>query len=259
MERPVLDGRYWQHSYGDHMARYLFAAGFCRGKRVLDIGCGPGYGAKVFLAEGAKDVTGSDISEDAITQARQNCGADDAVFVVDDSEKLTHVTGRYDVICSLEHLEHLAKPEALLSQSTMLLGPGGVLIISVPDKIAEERLEAPNPYHIHRWSPDELAELLGRYYAEVVLHAQVQSHSAVARWEATSNLDAHLRYLWNSPLRRVGRWVSRVLFGRSMEWPDITGLRAPSTGDYPIVSSQIAHLLGRPYCIVCECRQPRTG
>mgnify|MGYP003623051184 CR=1 FL=1 len=48
----------------EHMARYNFAARLTRGKRVLDAGCGTGYGS-LELARMAARVTGIDIAPEA--------------------------------------------------------------------------------------------------------------------------------------------------------------------------------------------------
>src|SRR5215831_13097507 len=63
----------------EHMARYTFAMRLARGKRVLDAGCGAGYGSAV-LAEVAEHVTGVDIAADAIEYARANYQAANLTF-----------------------------------------------------------------------------------------------------------------------------------------------------------------------------------
>src|SRR5687767_6601798 len=62
---------FWEHIY-----RYRFAARFVRGRRVLDIACGEGYGAAALLRAGAASVIGVDISEEACEHARQKYGID---------------------------------------------------------------------------------------------------------------------------------------------------------------------------------------
>src|SRR5690554_5022393 len=54
-----------------HLATYRFAEQYTRGKRVLDYGCGSGYGSAQ-IAEDATEVVGVDISEEAIAHARAN-------------------------------------------------------------------------------------------------------------------------------------------------------------------------------------------
>ncbi len=60
----------WLVSEGQHRARYRFTREFVQGKEVLDAGCGNGYGSVTLLKAGARSVTGLDISEEAIAEAK---------------------------------------------------------------------------------------------------------------------------------------------------------------------------------------------
>ena len=70
----------------EHMSRYHFIKNLVRGKKVLDIGCGAGYGSKI-LSETAAVVVGIDIDNDAITHAAENYGSDTVSFVAGDVGK----------------------------------------------------------------------------------------------------------------------------------------------------------------------------
>jgi len=65
---PALD-RTVQH---EHLHRYLFALGYCVGRRVVDVACGEGYGA-AFLGKFAAEVIGIDSSFEAIAHAFIEC------------------------------------------------------------------------------------------------------------------------------------------------------------------------------------------
>src|SRR5262245_25833491 len=58
----------------EHSARYLFAGQACAGKRVLDVGCGTGYGAKLLAESGAERVVAFDLSREAIAHAERFYG-----------------------------------------------------------------------------------------------------------------------------------------------------------------------------------------
>src|SRR5579864_1905821 len=68
---PEVSGGYtfWEHVY-----RYAFACRFVRGKRVLDIACGEGYGAAALMKAGATRVVGVDISEEVCRHACNRYG-----------------------------------------------------------------------------------------------------------------------------------------------------------------------------------------
>src|SRR5260370_283810 len=58
--------------WSEHLARYAFAQRYAAGKHVLDCGCGTGYGT-FELGQAAAEVTGLDLSCDAIEYARGDC------------------------------------------------------------------------------------------------------------------------------------------------------------------------------------------
>jgi 2-polyprenyl-3-methyl-5-hydroxy-6-metoxy-1,4-benzoquinol methylase len=49
-------------TFWEHIGRYRFARDFVRGRRVLDIACGEGYGAAALARAGAASVIGIDVS-----------------------------------------------------------------------------------------------------------------------------------------------------------------------------------------------------
>ncbi|HEY0465678.1 MAG TPA: methyltransferase domain-containing protein, partial [Polyangiaceae bacterium] len=52
----------------EHVHRYLLARELVKGKRVLDIACGEGYGSAL-LASVAREVTGVDVAPECIAHA----------------------------------------------------------------------------------------------------------------------------------------------------------------------------------------------
>jgi 2-polyprenyl-3-methyl-5-hydroxy-6-metoxy-1,4-benzoquinol methylase len=100
--------------------------------RVLDIGCGNGY-VTAQLAKQGHEVVGIDASEDGIILARQ--AHPEIRFLVGsayDEEVASVVGDGFDMIISLEVVEHLFYPRRLLNQAHRLLGDGAFLILSTP-------------------------------------------------------------------------------------------------------------------------------
>src|SRR5947209_16665428 len=81
----------------EHMARYTFAARLARGKRVLDVGCGAGYGSAE-LAHEALCVVGSDISGDAVDFAREHYRLPNLFFEQASSNALPHPNACFDLV-----------------------------------------------------------------------------------------------------------------------------------------------------------------
>src|SRR5687767_12797168 len=94
-----------------HVHRYALAARLCSGLRVLDLGCGVGYGSDLLARGGAASVEGVDVDEAAIAEARRAFDAEGVSFTVADAvERLRRLeSGEVDAIVSFEALEHLPR------------------------------------------------------------------------------------------------------------------------------------------------------
>src|SRR6202453_1161289 len=67
----VIPGQVNDDLWSEHVARYAFARRYAQGKRVLDAGCGTGYGSAE-LAQAANEVMGVDVAANAIEYAKAN-------------------------------------------------------------------------------------------------------------------------------------------------------------------------------------------
>jgi len=115
-----------------HVARYEWAARRSRGPAVLDCACGVGYGSLILARalEGAA-VTGGDISASAIGHAREHFRHERVYYAIMDMRKL-HLRAKFDTIVSLETLEHVGNPRAVLERFKEHLRPGGRIVASLP-------------------------------------------------------------------------------------------------------------------------------
>src|SRR5215475_9744123 len=105
-ERLSLKDQSLIASYAEHIQRYEFALSYCRGKSVLDAGCGTGYGSHFLAANGAKSVLAVDISDEALTEARQRYKAGGLSYERRDVESLGDdpaLSGKFDVIVNFEN------------------------------------------------------------------------------------------------------------------------------------------------------------
>src|SRR5689334_23550842 len=90
----------------EHLHRYLFALGYCVGRRVVDVACGEGYGA-AFLGSFAAEVVGVDKSAEAIEHALNAYPSGNVDFHVADAASVPVEDGYADVVVSFETIEHL--------------------------------------------------------------------------------------------------------------------------------------------------------
>jgi 2-polyprenyl-6-hydroxyphenyl methylase/3-demethylubiquinone-9 3-methyltransferase len=108
------------------------------GKSALDVGCGAGLLAEPLARLGAQ-VTAIDPAAELIAAARdhaagQGLAIDYRVSAVED------LTGTFDLITSMEVIEHTADPQQFLNDLARRLGPNGLLILSTPNATAWSRL-----------------------------------------------------------------------------------------------------------------------
>lgn len=148
-----------------HIATYRFSNKYATGKRVLDYGCGTGYGS-LMISDIAKHVTAVDLSKDAVDFARQHYSANNLDFK--NISELT--TEKFDVITSFQVIEHVPDNKKYIEKLKSLLNPGGYLLLSTPDKIIRlfNYIQKPwNAFHLKEYSYDSLNDLLHKYFTKV--------------------------------------------------------------------------------------------
>lgn len=116
-----------------HLSRYQFASRYANGKHVLDIACGTGYGTRL-LSHVAARVVGGDISLESVSSALRRYHAANVDYVCLDAQEFPFREGSFDVVVSLETVEHLVEAERFLDECVRVLRPGGTLVLSTPNK-----------------------------------------------------------------------------------------------------------------------------
>lgn len=108
------------------------------GKRALDVGCGAGLLTEPLARLGAA-VTGIDASPEVIAVARDHAAGMELriEYRVGDVQELE---ATFDLITSMEVIEHVADPGAFVKALAKRLAPGGLLIMSTPNATALSRL-----------------------------------------------------------------------------------------------------------------------
>jgi SAM-dependent methyltransferase len=105
------------------------------GKIVLDYGCGPGYLTKYLIDRGAVHVTGIDVSDGEIEQARERALADGlqekSQFLVADAHATDFPDDSFDLIVGDSILHHLDLRVAL-EEIRRILRPGGRAVFMEP-------------------------------------------------------------------------------------------------------------------------------
>ena len=156
----------------EHLHRYAMAKDFAAGKVVLDIACGEGYGSAV-LAGVAARVYGVDIAPDAIAHAKATYQRPNVEFLIGRCADIPLAEGAVDLVVSFETIEHHTEHEAMFAEIRRVLRPGGLLIMSSPDKLEyTERANHANAYHVKELYAEEFQQLVERYFTHVTILGQ---------------------------------------------------------------------------------------
>jgi 2-polyprenyl-6-hydroxyphenyl methylase/3-demethylubiquinone-9 3-methyltransferase len=140
------------------------------GKSAADVGCGAGLLAEPLTRLGAR-VTGIDAAPENIAAARLHAEGQglDIDYRVGGAESLAD---RFDLVTSLEVIEHVRDPRGFVQGLADALAPGGLLILSTPNRTSTSRLLMITlaeglgriPRGTHDWSkfltPEELCALV---------------------------------------------------------------------------------------------------
>lgn len=108
------------------------------GKSALDVGCGAGLLAEPLARMGAT-VTALDAAPELIAAAKAHAEAQ-GLAIDYRAMGVEELTGQYDLVTAMEVVEHVADPRAFLASLAARLAPGGLLILSTPNRTAWSRL-----------------------------------------------------------------------------------------------------------------------
>lgn len=152
----------------EHLHRYAMAMELAPGRKVLDIACGEGYGSNL-LASVAEGVWGVDIDPETIKHAAEKYKAHNLNFSVGAADAIPFKDHTFDLAVSFETIEHHDRHEAMMTELKRVLKPGGVLIISSPDKKYYSDIpNYKNPFHVKELYKAEFEALIAKHFR----HAQ---------------------------------------------------------------------------------------
>jgi ubiquinone/menaquinone biosynthesis C-methylase UbiE len=156
-------------TYSDHYARYLALREIVKGKNVLDVACGSGFGTQM-LAETALHVDGVDIDKETIDYAQKNFSGKNIKYSVGSAYEIPARDKSYDVVVSFETVEHLDNHPVFYNEVKRVLKPSGILIVSMPN--AKNPLHGTNEFHVSEQNLDEFEKELKSFFKNVDISFQ---------------------------------------------------------------------------------------
>jgi SAM-dependent methyltransferase len=152
-----------------HVATYRFAESFVQNKRVLDYGCGSGYGS-ARMAELAASVDAIDVAADTIAYASSQFHRENLRFrSIDPAAPLPFADGTFDTVLSFQVFEHVVDVDHYLGEIRRVLAPGGTLILVTPDRSTRLLpLQRPwNRWHVKEYSASSLMSTMQYQFSSV--------------------------------------------------------------------------------------------
>jgi O-antigen biosynthesis protein len=148
--------------------RYNFVNTYVKGKEVLDIPCGVGWGSS--LLTNAKSVIGIDISKEAVDDAKRIYGKKGIEFKLGNMAKIPLETNSIDVISCLEGFEHVERAigEKFIQESKRVLRNNGLLIMTCP-VLDEHGKDTGNQYHLVEYPEEDLIKIINENYRIILL------------------------------------------------------------------------------------------
>lgn len=141
--------------------------------RVLEVGCGEGYGIPTLL-KNASSYVGIDKNRFLISKLKKS-GMTNATFVHQRVPPLDKIPSEsVDTVVCFQVVEHILEAQGLISESLRVLTPGGKLYVTTPNAI---RSVSRNPWHVKEYTGEELGSLLVQF-AETEIHGLVPNQRA---------------------------------------------------------------------------------
>lgn len=174
-------------SFREAAARYEFILKYIEdGMKVVDLGSGTGYGAKILKRKQCK-IFGIDISQDAVFFAKKRYGKY-ASFLKRSVTDTKFRRGQFDFACSFEVIEHLKNPKKFLKEVKRITKKDSLFVLSTPNiKISSPSGKFNSPYHEIEFDYNGLNNLLKSEFGTVKIFGQFHSQRAKKAWKDFMN------------------------------------------------------------------------
>lgn len=173
-----------QDNYLIHLARYMFCARqLSKEMRVLEIGCGTGYGSRL-IADYCKQIDAYDLNHKELKDSWTAFNKENLFFY----EYVPTI--KYDVVISYEVVEHINENELdiYFQQIKESLNENGVLYISTPRFLPmDQRSENRRIHHKYEYKYSEFKQLLEKHFKNIFIFSQNDTHISTQNFNMAWN------------------------------------------------------------------------
>lgn len=156
---------YLKYFHGYEYSNNMYFTEELVGKEIAEVGCGHGL-ISILLSMNTKYLTGYDVDKESIRYAQsliQKLGLYNISFEQYNGS-FDSIDKTYDVVISMDVIEHVYDPKYFLRNVFKILRPGGMLILGTPNGLIANGnrciIKTHSRFHIMEYAPDELSNFL---------------------------------------------------------------------------------------------------
>ena len=179
------------------------------GLSILDVGCGGGLLCEPLCRLGA-DITGIDASETNIGIASTHAHENDLAinYQATTAEELADKGETFDVVLTMEVVEHVSDVDLFISECARMVKPGGLMVIATLNRtlkshalaiIGAEYILRWLPVGTHTWDkfvkPEELERALSPTGLDIIEKRGVTYNPLFDKWSLSKDLDVNYMIL----------------------------------------------------------------
>ncbi|MDA3952628.1 MAG: class I SAM-dependent methyltransferase [Bacteroidales bacterium] len=198
--------------YYRHLKAYEYVKEFAVNKKVLEIGCGSGYGSK-YLSEIANSITTVDLDIDSLEYAKKNNTNENIEYVhANILDRLKIKESTFDIVISFQVIEHINPLDSniYLDEIKRLLKPNGYAILTTPNRLFRlHPFQKPtNKYHKIEYSPSQFEKVLKKHFSKVQLSV-IRGNNFIEKTEKRRIKTPLSHFLMLIPIKKTLLFISR--------------------------------------------------
>jgi ubiquinone/menaquinone biosynthesis C-methylase UbiE len=196
--------------------RYHFARQYCRGKDVLELGCGSGQGLG-YLGKVANKVVGGDCSAPLLQLTKKHYEGTIPLIRLD-AQVLPFRDQSFDIALLYEAIYYLKDPDSFVKGCMRVLRPGGKVLMCNPNKDLPDF--NPSPHSYRYFSPFDFVALLKPFGLTIECFGDCEVDYSNPKQKTLSLIKKTLVKSHLMPKTMAGkRFLKRIVFGKLVPIP----------------------------------------